>query len=153
MKHILLLFISLTTTAVFALIFCSGAYALKNYGRFLKIEGGRDCIVMRSGEKKRLSVTSALTGLPVIHDKTFCSDNPAVAAVDRSSGIVHAGIWGRAYITVTVGRGRTDSILIEVRGGRKAGFIWLILTAVIITAAIIFIRKITYTNRCRTQKN
>mgnify|MGYP002265435990 CR=1 FL=1 len=139
MKHILLLFISLTTTAVFALIFCSGAYALKNYGRFLKIEGGRDCIVMRSGEKKRLSVTSALTGLPVIHDKTFCSDNPAVAAVDRSSGIVHAGICGRAYITVT--------------DGRKAGFIWLILTSVIITAAIIFIRKITYTNRCRTQKN
>ena len=65
MKHILLLFISLTTTAVFALIFCSGAYALKNYGRFLKIEGGRDCIVMRSGEKKRLKFIRRLNSYKV----------------------------------------------------------------------------------------
>lgn len=136
-----------------ALLLCGGAQALKNYGRFLEIEGGRDCIVMHSGEKKRLSVKSALTGLPVIHGKTFYSDNPSVAAVGRSSGVVHAGLCGRAYITVTDGHGRTDSILIEVTGGRKAGLIWLAAPAAIITAAILFIRRITRTGCPSAHKN
>ena len=138
----------------FGALLCGGAQALKNYGRFLEIEGGRDCIVMHSGEKKTAERQKAHSrDCPLYTAKHFTRIIRQSRRSDAHRGVVHAGLCGRAYITVTDGHGRTDSILIEVTGGRKAGLIWLAAAAAIITAAVLFIRRITRTGCPSAHKN
>lgn len=131
--------------AVFVFVFISvltyNSYAFKNYGRYLKIENGRESIVMKTGEKRRLHVSSPLTGLPVCKDLRFSSRNIFVAVVDRS-GIVRAGMCGRTYITVTDSKGRTDSILIIVERGKKSCVLPAVIIIIFAAAAVIALLKL-----------
>ena len=95
---------------------------------------------MTSGEKKHLHVSSSLTGLPVFKDLHFSSSNILIATVDRS-GVVRAGMRGRAYITVVDKNGRVDSILIVVEGSKKTGVIGIIIILIILISAVVFLKK------------
>lgn len=131
--------------AVFVFVFVSAltcdSYAFKNYGRYLKIENDRESIVMKTGEKRRLHVSSPLTQLPVYKDLRFSSRNIFVAVVDRS-GVVRAGMCGRTYITVTDSKGRTDSILIIVERGKNSAFpaVFVIIFAAVSVIALLKLR-------------
>lgn len=106
--------LALLITVLLAFAPTMQAYSLKCYGRLLDIEHGKDSITLCRGQKLRLHVTSAETGLPILKGLRFYSSRPSVATVSATSGNVSAGRVGSAVITVTDARGRTGSIVIKV---------------------------------------
>lgn len=120
------------------------SYALKNYGRYLEIENGKSQITLNVGESRYLSTTVKLTGLPTYKNLEYSSGNSFIASVDNS-GKVTANAKGKTYITVTDQKGRTDSILIIVKGGAKSvfGVIFLLFLSAAVLAVVLKIKPVS----------
>ena len=114
---------------VFSALLCISAGALPHDG-FLKIEGGAAKLELACGHKRRLRVSAGLAGMPVAGRLSFSSTDPLVAKVD-GGGVLHAGLPGKAYVTVTDAKGRCDSILVVVSGGKAPALLLILPLAAI----------------------
>ena len=114
---------NLILVIVFSALLCISAGALPHDG-LLKIEGGAAKLELACGHKRRLRVSAGLAGMPVAGRLSFSSTDPLVA-------VLHAGLPGKAYVTVTDAKGRCDSILVVVSGGKAPALLLILPLAAI----------------------
>lgn len=95
---------------------CASAGVIMNDG--LQLQGGKDKIVMRSGQRITLRVRNSVWHYPIWHGLHFASEHPSVVRVD-GFGRAEAGLPGDSMITVWNNRGQSDTVMISVTGNAK----------------------------------
>ncbi len=101
----------------------------------LVINGGIEELTLKEGEKIRLRAKDDLTRFPILKGLYFQSSNPAVASVEKRSGILRGHIPGKATIFITSSDGDNASVQVTVEAAdhKKASplflFFLLIITA------------------------
>ena len=93
----------------------------------LIIENGAERLELEKGEKTRLSVRDGWTKRIVRKNLTFVSDNPAVAHVEKHSGILHANAMGNTAVSVIDkdGNAGTIQIIVSAQNAKPSPLLFL----------------------------
>ncbi len=122
---------------------CYGAVILDDG---LVLQGGRERIVMRVGEKVYLRVQHSIWKYPVLRNLEFSSKNPLVAYAD-TYGWIHAQSAGRTVISVWNDVGANGTVEVVVRGRARAPS-WVLYILLILLAGALSVFFLAKRFRC-----
>lgn len=84
----------------------------------LQIEGGKNEITLKSGQKRYLNISDSYWKYPVLRGLSYASEKASVAWVDRH-GWVHASLPGSTKIYIGSKDGNAGIITVHVTGKNK----------------------------------
>ena len=104
------------------------------------MEGGKDQIVLKKGQKTYINVRDGFTKLPLFKNISYYSDNTVVATVGLHSGILRANSIGSATISAISNNGDAGRIYVKVISG-KLNSIWILIPLILLCGLIYFYIK------------
>ena len=112
-------------TLLFLYIFCFSASASIG-SKGLILEGGKEQLILKKGEKTYINVQDGFTNLPLFKNVSYYSDNTLVATVGLHSGILRANGIGNATISAISEEGHAGRIRVTVISGKLNPF-WILI--------------------------